>query len=269
MKRFQRVPAGLFRRLVLISVLPSGLFAQNTPAPENTASSVRPCKDAASAPDPDHRIRPKYPKESLKAGAEGAVELRALVDADGRTRGLTVVQGDPVFAKPALEAVRKWQFRPLRVAGKPVETVYKVRVRFVLLLREVVADWEIESPRQNADIVTSNIAPGLTRDTPDGPVYEASKAEGIVAPKAIYSPDPEFSERARKDQEGGTVIISLIVGVDGNPRNLKVECGSAPDLAEKAIESVSVWKFEPGTKDGKPVIVQIAVEVQFHLNDSR
>jgi TonB family protein len=266
MKRFQTVLADLVPPLVVIAVLLSGLFAQSTPsAPENTPSSFPPCKEAASVPDPDHMTRPKYPKQSLKAGAEGTVDLRALVDPDGRTRDLTVVKGEDVFATPALNAVRKWRFHPVLVAGKPVETAYKVRVRYVLILQEAFADWEIESPRETPEAAAGKVAKVQMRDTPEGPVYRVSEADGVTTPKAIYSPQPEFSERARQAGEGGTVTISLTVGVDGQPRDLKVECASAPDLAEKALESINTWKFEPGTKDGKPVMVQIAVEVQFHL----
>jgi periplasmic protein TonB len=36
-------------------------------------------------------------------------------------------------------------------------------------------------------------------------------------------------------------------------------------LDEKAIESVKTWKFEPGTKDGKPVATYATIEVAFHL----
>jgi len=36
-------------------------------------------------------------------------------------------------------------------------------------------------------------------------------------------------------------------------------------LDEKAIEAVKQWKFEPAMKDGKPVAVQINVEVSFRL----
>ena len=34
-------------------------------------------------------------------------------------------------------------------------------------------------------------------------------------------------------------------------------------LDEKAIAAVSQWKFEPALKDGRPVPVQINVEVKF------
>jgi len=36
-------------------------------------------------------------------------------------------------------------------------------------------------------------------------------------------------------------------------------------LDEKAIEAVKVWRFEPAMKDGKPVAVQVNVEVTFRL----
>jgi periplasmic protein TonB len=36
-------------------------------------------------------------------------------------------------------------------------------------------------------------------------------------------------------------------------------------LDEKAVEAVQKWKFEPGMKDGKPVAVDLAIQVDFHL----
>jgi TonB family protein len=37
-------------------------------------------------------------------------------------------------------------------------------------------------------------------------------------------------------------------------------------LDQKAIESVRQWKFSPATKDGKPVAVEVRVEVAFTLH---
>jgi TonB family protein len=106
-------------------------------------------------PDPEHMVRPKYPKKSLKAGIEGHVELPVLVGNNGKTLEVTVGKGEPVFATPALEAIRKWQFHPVLIGGKPVETVYKIQVRFVLILQKAVTDWEIESPQETAEVASS------------------------------------------------------------------------------------------------------------------
>ncbi|HET7209693.1 MAG TPA: energy transducer TonB [Terriglobales bacterium] len=88
---------------------------------------------------------------------------------------------------------------------------------------------------------------------------------GVSAPKAIYSPDPEYSEEARKAKYQGTCVLWLIVGPDGRPRDIKIARSLGLGLDEKAIEAVKNWKFEPAMKDGKPVSVQINVEVDFRL----
>ncbi|HTS37898.1 MAG TPA: energy transducer TonB [Candidatus Solibacter sp.] len=88
---------------------------------------------------------------------------------------------------------------------------------------------------------------------------------GVSPPRAIYRPDPEFSEEARKAKYQGVCTLGMIVGTDGRPTNIRVLGSLGMGLDEKAIEAVKNWKFEPAMKDGHPVRVEIAVEVDFHL----
>lgn len=88
---------------------------------------------------------------------------------------------------------------------------------------------------------------------------------GVSAPKVTYQPDPEYSEEARKAKYQGVCVLSLIVGPDGKPRDVKIARSLGLGLDEKAIEAVNQWKFEPAQKDGKPVAVAINVEVTFRL----
>jgi protein TonB len=88
---------------------------------------------------------------------------------------------------------------------------------------------------------------------------------GVSAPRVIYQTDPEFSEEARKAKYQGTCVLGLVVDASGHPTNIRVISALGMGLDEKAIESVRNWKFEPGLKDGHPVPVEIAVEVDFHL----
>jgi TonB family protein len=251
---------------VIVLSLSSAPAQEPSPPPANASPSIPLCKERLSQAleYPNRMVEPEYPEAALKAGIEGAVELRAVISSNGKTRELTLVKGDPVFASPAIQAVRKWRFHPVLVKGKPVETTYNLRVRFVLILQEAVTDLKIESPLEDAP-TTGEMQADAEFDTPEGHVYRVSKQSGVVAPKIIYQRDPEFSEKARELWEQGTVTISLIVGTDGKPRNLNVECSSALDLNKNSLEAVKDWRFQPGTKDGKPVMVEVSVNVDFYL----
>ena len=88
---------------------------------------------------------------------------------------------------------------------------------------------------------------------------------GVSAPKALYAPDPEYSEEARKAKHQGTCVLWLVVGPDGRPRDIRIARSLGLGLDEKAMQAVKTWKFEPAMKDGKPVAVQVNVEVEFRL----
>ena len=88
---------------------------------------------------------------------------------------------------------------------------------------------------------------------------------GVSAPKALYAPDPEYSEEARKAKYQGTVVLWMVVGADGRPQQIRIQRALGMGLDEKAIEAVRQWKFEPAKLNGQAVPVQINVEVNFRL----
>lgn len=88
---------------------------------------------------------------------------------------------------------------------------------------------------------------------------------GVSAPRVLYSPDPEYSEEARKAKYEGIVVLNIVVGADGRPRDIRVARSLGLGLDEKAIEAVRQWKFEPARKSGQAVAVQVNVEVRFSL----
>jgi protein TonB len=88
---------------------------------------------------------------------------------------------------------------------------------------------------------------------------------GVSAPRALYAPDPEYSDAARKAKYQGTVVLWVVVDQNGRPRQVKIARSLGMGLDEKAIEAVRTWRFEPALKDGRPVAVQVNVEVNFRL----
>jgi TonB family protein len=87
----------------------------------------------------------------------------------------------------------------------------------------------------------------------------------VTPPRVQSSPDPEFSELARQDKNQGEAEFRLTVAEDGQVRDVCVSRSLGEGLDEKAVAAIRNWKFEPGTKQGKPVPVRISVTTDFHL----
>ena len=88
---------------------------------------------------------------------------------------------------------------------------------------------------------------------------------GITPPVAIYRPDPEFSEQARRARYGGTVWLSIVIDAAGRARDIKVVRSLGMGLDEKAIEAVTRWKFKPALKNGHAIAVRATVQMNFTL----
>jgi TonB family protein len=92
-----------------------------------------------------------------------------------------------------------------------------------------------------------------------------SLGNGVSMPRAIYAPEPEFSEEARIAKFQGEVTLLVTIGTDGRARNLSVVRSVGMGLDQKALDAVRTWRFDPAKKDGRPVAVQMNIIVNFHL----
>ncbi len=88
---------------------------------------------------------------------------------------------------------------------------------------------------------------------------------GVSAPIPIYSPDPPYSEEARKAKYSGTVVVQIIVDTGGNVRDVRVVKPLGLGLDEKAVETIRTWRFKAAMRNGIPVNVRMLVEVSFRL----
>ena len=88
---------------------------------------------------------------------------------------------------------------------------------------------------------------------------------GVSSPVVIYKVDPEFSEEARRAKFMGIVLVNLIVDQHGLPQNVHVLRGVGMGLDGKAVEAVKQYRFKPALEAGKPVAVELNVEVNFQI----
>ena len=88
---------------------------------------------------------------------------------------------------------------------------------------------------------------------------------GVSAPLVLFAPEPEFSEEARKAKAAGNVLVYLQVDAQGRPTHVHVLRGIGLGLDEKAVEAVRQYKFKPALEDGRPVPVEMNVEVNFQI----
>ncbi len=102
-----------------------------------------------------------------------------------------------------------------------------------------------------------------------GPAPECKGAEQNPtenrAPRVVFQRDPDYPEHPRRSRDARTVTLGLVVGVDGRPRDIKVEASPDKDFAKNAVDAVKQWRFEPAIKDGKPIDEPIHVEVNFRV----
>jgi periplasmic protein TonB len=88
---------------------------------------------------------------------------------------------------------------------------------------------------------------------------------GISAPQVLFQPEPEFSEEARRAKVSGNVEVYLWVDEHGNPSHVRVVRGIGMGLDEKAVEAVRQYRFKPAMENGRPVTVEMYVDVVFQI----
>jgi len=235
-------------------------------SPDETAKGS---VDCLTHPKPVYSPDPDFSAEARRKGTQGTVLVWTTVGTDGTVRSACASQplGDGL-EEQAVAAVRTWKFEPAVINGKPTDELLGVEVDFHLYHNPTV-DFAKNGPAttirllpQEANADAEKPGPGSTAfiKTCDG------KLSGcILPPHLLFSPEPEKPD-AGAPKYSGTVTLGLTVTKEGKPENIRILKSVRPELDKKAIEAVGQWKFEPATKDGKPVAVEIAVEVEFHLN---
>jgi TonB family protein len=191
------------------------------------------------------RINPIYPEEAKAAGVQGSVILKAVVSKAGTVDSLQVVSGPPALTTSAIDAVKRWKYSPYLLNGQPTDVQTTIAVNYTL----------DDAGRSNGP-GSQDTAADLTPRKIGG---------NVSAPMVIYQVDPEYTPEARNARFGGVVLVNLVVDQQGVPQNVHVLRSLGMGLDAKALEAVKQYRFRPAMEDGKPVPVQLNIEVNFQI----
>ena len=78
------------------------------------------------------QVIPLYPPLARNARIYGVVHLVGIIGKDGTIRNLQLIDGHPLLARAALDAVSQWIYKPTLLSGEPVEVICPIDVTFTL-----------------------------------------------------------------------------------------------------------------------------------------
>jgi TonB family protein len=90
-------------------------------------------------------------------------------------------------------------------------------------------------------------------------------SEVDTKPRPHNSPQPRYTEEARKHKVLGAAGLQLEVGADGSVTDVRVSNALPDGLTEEAIRAARQIKFSPAIKNGQPVACWIKTMVEFYL----
>jgi TonB family protein len=90
---------------------------------------------------------------------------------------------------------------------------------------------------------------------------------GVTPPVVVHEVKPDYTEAAKAARIQGDVWLKCVVQTDGDVGDVQVSRSLDKEfgLDNEAVKAAKQWKFKPGTKDGKPVAVQVTLEMTFTL----
>jgi TonB family protein len=91
--------------------------------------------------------------------------------------------------------------------------------------------------------------------------------DGVTLPRPIKDVKPQYTSAAMEQKIQGNVWMETVVRASGEPSETRItkSLDARYGLDEAAMQALSEWRFEPGRKDGKPVPVQVTIEMRFTL----
>ncbi len=99
-----------------------------------TLNRLTPLRVGGNVPPPIkvRDVRPAYPAEAQDARVQGVVIIEAIVGADGKVANARILRTVPMLSESSLDAVSKWEYRPVLLNGNAVPFMTTVTVNYAM-----------------------------------------------------------------------------------------------------------------------------------------
>jgi TonB family protein len=203
----------------------------------------------------DQTVEPTFPAGLLQAGLmQGMTRLAINTDPTGKlVEFLVVSYTRKEFADAAVAAVKQWKFTPAELRGEPVGTTIELTFQFeakgvvvsTSMLSEVLEAQTLQ--RMGARYVYQ---PCSLRDL-----------DRIPTPIVTVAPayPGELADRGVK----GRVTVDFFIDETGAVRVPSVSIKDDSVLTSLAVSALRQWRFEPPTRNGRPVLVKASQVFSF------
>ena len=199
------------------------------------------------------RVIPFYPLSMRMQGIEGRVDIRILINTEGRVERAEVISStEPKFVDFALAAVRLFRFTPARENGKaiPIATAFSVP----FLSEFGTGSMPPDSPLARLAYLSGEFY--SVNET-----GKLSRAE-IKKPLALLQMEPAIPETG-KPGETLTAKVKFTLTEEGQVVNPTISDSTNAEFTRAIQEVMPFWQFIPRIKNGKPVAM--TVELPFTL----
>ena len=115
--------------------------------------------------------------------------------------------------------------------------------------------------------VTSTVPLTASLHAQSEKVYKPGQDEGVTLPQVVREVKPVYTAAAMQAKIQGAVWLTAVVLSSGDVGEVTVvkSLDTEHGLDDEAVKAARQWKFEPGTKDGKPVPTEVTIELRFTL----
>lgn len=210
-----------------------------------------------------------YPLGAQQQKIQGRVWVNAFISETGNVERVEVVSGDPLLVDAAVDAVKKWKFKPYIKGGKAVKVNIKLPLDFAF--SDKINDEK--APPDTAPASTTNSTAQSTdaqtaappSNPANGPLPSRVRvSQGVTSGLLLHRVNPVYPDGARRAHIQGKVLLKALIGKDGNIEDLQVISGPT-ELTQAAVGAVQQWRYRPYLLMGQPVEIDTTIEVNFVL----